>query len=56
MYIVQDYQFDFGFTTPLSIGDFVWIDTDGDGIQGSSERGLGGKVLFVFLKNLSLSY
>ena len=25
-----------------SIGDFVWSDTDGDGIQDSGESGLGG--------------
>ncbi len=42
---------DFGFITPCDggIGDFVWHDLDGDGIQDAGEPGLNG--IRVFLKN-----
>ena len=34
---------DAGYTSPFaSIGDFVWKDLNGDGIQGSGEPGIGG--------------
>ena len=33
---------DAGFYEPLSIGDRVWLDTDGDGIQDAGERGVAG--------------
>ncbi len=29
-------------TTPVSLGDFVWLDLDGDGIQDAGEPGLEG--------------
>lgn len=37
---IQDY--DFGFTDPLAIGDFIWVDSDEDGIQDAGETGLSG--------------
>ncbi|MGI9607567.1 MAG: SdrD B-like domain-containing protein, partial [Acidimicrobiales bacterium] len=37
-----DLTVDGGFTTPASVGDFVWNDLDGDGIQGAGEPGLDG--------------
>lgn len=42
---------DFGFNTPCNsgIGDFVWNDLDGDGIQDTGEPGFNG--VRVFLKN-----
>ncbi len=33
---------DFGYQGPGSIGDFVWIDLNGDGVQGAGEAGLPG--------------
>ncbi|MBE7556419.1 MAG: DUF11 domain-containing protein [Anaerolineales bacterium] len=33
---------DFGFRPPRSIGDFVWLDNDGDGVQDPGEPGLSG--------------
>ena len=33
---------DFGYQGPGSIGDFVWLDTDGDGVQDVGEPGLAG--------------
>ncbi len=35
-------QQDFGYTGTGSIGDRVWNDTDGDGVQDSGETGLAG--------------
>jgi uncharacterized repeat protein (TIGR01451 family) len=32
---------------PVSVGDRVWVDTDGDGVQGDGERGLAGVVLVL---------
>ncbi len=39
---------DAGIVTPGSIGDFVWEDIDGDGIQDPSEPGLGGVVVTLY--------
>ena len=36
-----DPTIDAGFYTPASIGDFVWDDLDGDGIQDPGEPGIG---------------
>ncbi len=33
---------DAGFVSPATIGNFVWDDLDGDGVQGSGEPGIGG--------------
>ncbi|WP_219949891.1 SdrD B-like domain-containing protein [Salinibacterium sp. M195] len=33
---------DFGYAGTASIGDFVWIDRDGDGVQDSTEPGIFG--------------
>ena len=30
---VQDATFDAGFVLPFGIGDFVWADTNADGVQ-----------------------
>ena len=30
----------FGFVKPISVGDFVWRDTDRDGIQDAGEPGI----------------
>ncbi|NNF56078.1 MAG: DUF11 domain-containing protein, partial [Acidimicrobiales bacterium] len=38
----SDTSVDAGFVTPATIGNFVWDDLDGDGIQGSGEPGIPG--------------
>ncbi|MGA2500223.1 MAG: SdrD B-like domain-containing protein, partial [Tepidisphaeraceae bacterium] len=38
----SDTTVDFGFYQPVSIGDFVWTDTDANGIQDSGEAGING--------------
>ncbi|MCX6927189.1 MAG: DNRLRE domain-containing protein, partial [Verrucomicrobia bacterium] len=35
--------------TKGSIGDFVWLDTNGDGLQGTSEPGIAGVTVNVYL-------
>lgn len=37
--------FDAGFVAPVSVGNYVWIDTDRDGIQDVGESGVAGAVL-----------
>ncbi|MFC7477028.1 SdrD B-like domain-containing protein [Dankookia sp. GCM10030260] len=37
-----DGSIDAGFWRPASIGDRVWVDTDGDGVQDAGEAGLAG--------------
>ncbi len=36
----SDTDWDFGIYQPASIGDYVWFDTDGDGIQDADENGI----------------
>jgi hypothetical protein len=38
---------DFGYRPPGAIGDFVWLDFNGDGIQDANEVGLPGVVVTV---------
>ena len=38
----NDTSWDQGLIPPASIGDFVWLDADKDGIQDEDELGLGG--------------
>ncbi len=39
---------DFGFLKYGSIGDYVWNDLDGDGIQDSGEKGIGGVTVELY--------
>jgi len=39
---------DFGFYQPVSVGDFVWLDTNGDGIQDAGEPGLAGATVTLY--------
>ena len=39
---------DFGYYTPATISDFVWVDTDGDGEQDITEAGLAGVVVNLY--------
>src|SRR5439155_409038 len=41
----SDQTLDFGFYQPVSIGDFVWNDTNGNGVQDSGEAGINGVTL-----------
>ena len=42
----KDLTLDFGFVKPsVSVGDYVWVDTNRDGIQGAGEKGLPGVTL-----------
>ena len=38
---------DFGYTGPGSIGDRVWNDRNGDGVQDAGEGGLAGVIVFI---------
>ncbi|MEM7130419.1 MAG: SdrD B-like domain-containing protein, partial [Chloroflexota bacterium] len=39
---------DFGFFQPVSLGDYVWLDQDADGVQDGTEPGLAGAVVELF--------
>lgn len=39
---------DFGVFRPASIGDFVWYDIDGDGIQDTGEPGIAGVTVNLY--------
>lgn len=38
----NDHTYDFGFVEPASLGDYVWEDTNADGIQDGGESGIDG--------------
>lgn len=42
---------DFGYTRPGAIGDLVWYDADGDGIQNVGEPGLANVTLDLYRDN-----
>lgn len=42
-----DDTLDFGIVAAVDVGNFVWIDTDGDGIQDQSESGIAGVTLTI---------
>jgi uncharacterized repeat protein (TIGR01451 family) len=45
----QDYlDADFGFTAPGKIGDYVWRDSDADGIQDAGENGINGVTVRLY--------
>ena len=41
----SDTTVDFGYYKPVKIGDFVWLDTNGNGIQEAGEPGIAGVIL-----------
>jgi uncharacterized repeat protein (TIGR02059 family)/LPXTG-motif cell wall-anchored protein len=44
----SDATLDFGFVTPrVSVGNFVWVDTDRDGVQDAGEPGIAGVTLSI---------
>lgn len=44
----QDLTVDLGFARPSTIGDFVWLDLDADGVFDSGEPGLSGVKIDVY--------
>jgi protocatechuate 3,4-dioxygenase beta subunit len=44
----NDLRWDAGLTRPASIGDLVWEDLDGDGIQDPGEPGISGVTVRLF--------
>jgi hypothetical protein len=46
-----DQTFDAGFYQPVTIGDFIWSDTDGDGVQDAGEPGIPGVTVTITLPN-----
>ena len=44
----HDGGWDAGLTRPASIGDLVWDDLDGDGVQGPGEPGIAGVTVRLF--------
>ena len=50
----NDFKQDFGFTAPVTIGDFVWVDTNGNGVQDGGEPGLAGVEIVLYGTNSGL--
>src|SRR5436190_1261516 len=44
----SDLTVDFGYYKPVSIGDLVWQDTNGNGIQDTGEAGIAGVTVKLF--------
>jgi serine-aspartate repeat-containing protein C/D/E len=42
----SDQTIDAGIYRPATIGDYVWRDTDGDGVQDPTETGLNGVTVY----------
>jgi protocatechuate 3,4-dioxygenase beta subunit len=38
----SDLTLDFGYYLPVTVGNFVWVDTNGNGVQDSGEPGIPG--------------
>ncbi len=49
----SDLTWDAGLFAPASLGNFVWEDVDGDGIQDAGEPGLGGVSVELLASDLS---
>jgi len=43
-----DLTLDSGFVQPVSVGDFVWLDTNSNGIQDGGEPGLAGVIATLY--------
>ncbi|WP_341405633.1 SdrD B-like domain-containing protein [Luteolibacter soli] len=41
-------EIDFGYTSPVTIGDLVWNDVNGDGQKGASEVGIAGVTVTLY--------
>ncbi len=51
----DDRSRDAGYYRPGEIGDFVWDDTDGDGLQSTGERGVAGVKVTLFQSTTQVS-
>jgi acetyltransferase-like isoleucine patch superfamily enzyme len=47
----DNHTYDFGFNSPVSIGDYLWIDIDGDGIQDQGESPVPGATVNLLDSN-----
>ncbi len=47
----SNHDIDFGFTTGLCIGDYVWLDKNADGIQDDTENGIAGLTIELLQNN-----
>jgi hypothetical protein len=47
----NDFTQDFGFAQTVTIGDYVWVDTNGNGVQDGGEPGLGGVQVILYRTN-----
>lgn len=45
---VEDLTWDAGLYRPASLGDRVWVDADGDGVQDAGETGLDGVMVNLY--------
>jgi hypothetical protein len=43
----SDQTIDFGFYQPVTIGNYVWLDANGNGVQDSGESGISGVTLTI---------
>lgn len=44
----QDLSLDAGVYYPASLGDFVWLDANGNGVQDDGENGVAGTIVALF--------
>ena len=44
----SDYTIDFGFYQPVSIGNYIWYDANGNGLQDSGEHGIQDAIVRLF--------
>ncbi len=51
----NDHTHDFGFTPLGALGDYVWIDTDSDGVQDAGEEGVNDVTVTLYKWNPSTS-
>ncbi|ODS84451.1 MAG: hypothetical protein ABS46_03475 [Cytophagaceae bacterium SCN 52-12] len=51
----NDHTHDFGFAPLGALGDYVWIDTDSDGIQDPDEEGVNGVTVTLYKLNPATS-
>ncbi len=47
----QNLTVDFGFAAPIVLGDFVWRDANGDGVQNDAGAGVAGLLVQLRLSN-----
>src|SRR5205807_2270219 len=51
----SDLTVDFGYYKPLTVGDLVWQDSNGNGIQDSGEPGIAGVTVKLYQGSTLLS-